>query len=70
MATIESIPAVSADDTQFSKSSEHEEKLTKVDKPDDEKYKRDLSEADKQLSALQEKMVYITLLPTSNWTLR
>jgi hypothetical protein len=68
MATTESIPAASADDTQLSKSSEHNGKVTKVDKPDEEKYKRDLSEADKQLSALQEKMVYITPLFTSNST--
>ena len=48
------------------KSAEKVEKLVKVEKPDDEKYKKDLAEAEKQLSAIQDKMV-----PTSptrlNW---
>ena len=57
MATTESTPAPSADDTQLSKPAENKEKVTKVDRPDEEKYKRELAEADKQLSALQEKMV-------------
>lgn len=57
MATTASTPAASADDTQLSKSAETKEKVTKVDKPDEETYKRDLSEADKELSAIQEKMV-------------
>ena len=57
MATTATTPPASADKTQLSKSAENKEKVTKVEKPDDEKYKRDLSEADKQLSALQEKMV-------------
>ena len=57
MATTVSTSAPSADDTQLSKPAENKEILTKVDKPDEEKYKRDLAEADKQLSALQEKMV-------------
>jgi len=39
------------------KSAEKLEKLTKVEKPDDEKYKKDLAEAEKQLSVIQDKMV-------------
>lgn len=33
------------------------EKLSKVEKPDDDKFKKDLAEAEKQLSAVSEKMV-------------
>jgi len=33
------------------------EKTTKVERPDEEKYKKELGEADKQLSALTEKLV-------------
>ena len=32
-------------------------KLTKVEKPDDEKFKKDLAEADKTLAAVNEKLV-------------
>jgi len=35
----------------------HPEKLSKVEKPDEEKYKKDLAEADKQLSSINEKLV-------------
>ena len=60
MATTDSNPAASADDSQLSKSAENKEKVSKVDKPDEEKYKRDISDAEKQLSAIQEKMVLKT----------
>jgi hypothetical protein len=33
------------------------EKLTKVEKPDDEKFKKDLAEAEKRLAAVTGKMV-------------
>ena len=36
----------------------HTEKLSKVEKPDEEKYKKDLAEADKQLSSINEKLVF------------
>ena len=39
------------------KSAEKVEKLGKVEKPDEEKYKKDLAEAEKQLSSIQDKMV-------------
>jgi len=54
MATTESPAASAAEDI---KSTERPGKLAKVDKPDEEKFKKDLSEADKQLSVLQERMV-------------
>jgi hypothetical protein len=38
-------------------STEKQEKITKVDKPDEEKFKKDLAEADKQLSVISEKLV-------------
>ena len=38
-------------------SAEKHEKLTKVEKPDEEKYKKDLAEAEKQLATIQDKMV-------------
>jgi len=44
------------------KSAEKVEKLGKVEKPDEEKYKKDLAEAEKQLSSIQDKMV----LPPTN----
>ena len=53
MAATESMAtsvAVSAEPTK-------PEKLAKVEKPDEEKYKKDLSEADKELSFLNEKLV-------------
>lgn len=40
------------------------EKLTKVEKPDDDKFKKDLAEAEKQLAAVNEKMV-LSLLSIS-----
>ena len=40
------------------KSAEKVEKLGKVEKPDEEKYKKDLAEAEKQLSSIQDKMVF------------
>lgn len=48
-------PVVPADDD--AKSAEKLEKLTKVEKPDDAKFQKDIAEADKQLSAIQTKMV-------------
>ena len=36
---------------------EKSEKLAKVEKPDEDKYKRDLNQAEKQLSAVQDKIV-------------
>jgi len=38
------------------------EKLSKVEKPDDDKFKKDLAEAEKQLSAVSEKMVLSLML--------
>lgn len=58
MAATESTPpapAVPAEDTI--KSTEKQEKFAKVEKPDEEKYRKDLAEADKQLTSIQEKMV-------------
>ena len=40
------------------------DKLSKVDKPDDDKFKKDLAEAEKQLSAVSEKMVPLSLFYT------
>jgi hypothetical protein len=34
-----------------------DEKLSKVDKPDEEKFKKDIGDADKQLNAVSEKLV-------------
>lgn len=34
-----------------------EEKLVRVEKPDEDKFKRDLTNAEKQLSAVQDKIV-------------
>jgi len=42
------------------------EKLARVEKPDDDKYKRDLNQAEKQLSAVQDKIV----LPPSSLLVR
>lgn len=53
-------PAAGGDTTP---SSEKQEKIVKVDKPDEDKFKRDLFEADKQLSALKEKLVLTFLKP-------
>ena len=54
MATTESPASAAAEDT---KPIEKPGKLAKVDKPDEEKYKKDLSEAEKQLIVVQEKLV-------------
>lgn len=61
MATTES-PAVVEEVAPSSAPVEKVEKLQKVDKPDEEKYKKDLSEADKQLNAVTEKLVLLPLL--------
>jgi len=50
-------PSPEAKEETSSKTTEKVEKVTKVDKPDEEKYKKDLAEAEKQLSSIQEKMV-------------
>ena len=44
---------------------EKAEKLAKVEKPDEDKYKRDLNQAEKQLSAVQDKIVLPPALPPS-----
>jgi len=56
MATTDSTPALPI--AQDTKSSEKVEKLSKVDKPDEEKFRKDLSEAEKEINTLQEKMVH------------
>jgi hypothetical protein len=40
-----------------------EPRFARVDKPDDDKFRRDLSEAEKQLSAVQDKIVRPLPLP-------
>lgn len=75
MATTESNPAAPAPASaaEGTKSPEKQEKLSKVEKPDEEKFKKDLAEADKQLSSIQEKMVDTPNLqshPNSNFTLQ
>jgi hypothetical protein len=35
------------------------EKLIKAEKPDEEKFKKDIAEAEKQLSSITEKMVFL-----------
>jgi hypothetical protein len=57
MAATESASAV-APLSEDGKSPEKVEKLGKVEKPDEEKYKKDLAEAEKQLSSIQDKMVF------------
>jgi hypothetical protein len=57
MAATQPASAPPAEDVQTSKSTSKLEKLVKVDKPDDEKYKTDLADADKQLTAFNEKLV-------------
>jgi len=55
MAATESAPSPSTEEStsQIAKP----EKLAKIEKPDEEKYKRDVAEADKELSAVTEKLV-------------
>jgi hypothetical protein len=64
MATTTESPATPPPPTDASPSKiekvEKSEKLAKVDKPDETKYKKDLSEADKQLNAITEKLVRYT----------
>jgi len=64
MAATESASAATptAPLSEDGKSAEKVEKLGKVEKPDEEKYKKDLAEAEKQLSSIQDKMV----LPPTN----
>ena len=56
MAATESA-APAAPVAEDGQSAEKVEKLGKVEKPDEEKYKKDLAEAEKHLSAIQDKMV-------------
>jgi hypothetical protein len=48
---------VTSSTSMTSKSQGSTEKLVKVEKPDEEKYKKDLSQADKELSAITDKLV-------------
>jgi hypothetical protein len=61
MAATESSPVADVSATspveETPKSVEKTEKITKVDKPDDDKFKKDLAEAEKQLNSVTEKMV-------------
>lgn len=57
MAATQSTPASAVENIPTSKPAEKPEKLVKVDKPDDEKFKKDLADADKQLAAFNEKLV-------------
>jgi hypothetical protein len=58
MAAVEESPVVvAAVETPTEAKMEKVEKLTKVEKPDEEKYKKDLAEAEKQLASVTEKMV-------------
>jgi rubrerythrin len=45
------------DEEKVEKVEKSAQKLTKVEKPDDEKFKKDLAEADKTLAAVNEKLV-------------
>jgi hypothetical protein len=58
MAAVEESPVVvTAVKTSTEAKAEKVEKLIKVEKPDEEKYKKDLAEAEKQLATVTEKMV-------------
>jgi hypothetical protein len=59
MAAVESVPVDLAPTTDVTP--EKTEKLQKVDKPDEETYKKDLAEAEKALSAINEKMVSLIM---------
>ena len=58
-ATDSAPPAASASPVadDDAKSAEKHEKLTKVEKPDEAKFQKDVAEADKHLSAIQAKIV-------------
>jgi hypothetical protein len=56
MAAIET-PVVAAPKEVSSETVAREERLAKVEKPDDDKFKKELAEAEKQLSAVTEKLV-------------
>jgi hypothetical protein len=66
MAATESSPVADVSATspveETPKSVEKTEKIAKVDKPDDDKFKKDLAEAEKQLNSFTEKMVPPTSL--------
>ena len=57
MAATEPVPPASAETVKPSVV-ENFEKLAKVEKPDDEKYKKDLADAEKQLAIVSEKLVH------------
>ena len=59
MAATESASTATSSKTSTTptKSIQKPEKLAKVEKPDDGKFKNDLAEADKQLNIITEKMV-------------
>jgi hypothetical protein len=59
MAATQPASAPPAEDIPSSKSASKPEKLAKVDKPDDDQFKKDLADADKQLTALSEKLVLL-----------
>ena len=58
MTTTEA-PVPSTPDSSPAKGGEKVEKLAKVDKPDEEKFKKDVAEADKQLNFITDKLVYL-----------
>ena len=60
MTTTES-PVPSTPDSPPAKAAGKVEKVAKVDKPDEEKFKKDVAEAEKQLNSITDKLVCLLM---------